>query len=410
MPTPKKVSSRDGIGRALEHLCQLDPQGLGNVSQKLARERGVTQAIISALREAVIVVDRWGAVELINPSAVTMLGLQKFFEDASTKKVAPSLWRAAPELARILKVGSSGAVGEFQNVALELELHYPTPSIVRLRATPLDDLDRLLIVLSDCSAERSSTTREVEDAKFGALTQLAAGVAHELGNPLNALSIHLELIERALAADKGKFSEKAARSLKTAQGELRRLDTIVRTFLQALRPMPPVLVPTDLVGTLEEVLNVLRAEFESAKITISVEVPGVLPKIMADPEQVKQVYFNLLKNAREAMESGGVLRIVTATDDTYLALSFIDSGKGIAAEHLTHLFEPYTTSKKSGSGLGLMIAQRILRAHGGAIEVESKPGAGTTVRLKFPLTQRRFRPLGSAKATPQLPKGPEEQS
>ncbi len=405
MAANKPPLSRDGLDRALENLCHIDSEGLGNLGERVSRERKLTQEIIASLREAVIVVDRRGTIEVINPSAVAMLGLEKALSESGKKP--PSLWRAAPELAKIFKVGADGTLGELKNLSAELELSYPTAMSVRLRATPLKSAERLLIVMGDYSAERASATREVEDARLGALTSLAAGVAHELGNPLNALEIHLQLIDRALKSNQ---NDKALKSLKTAQGELGRLDNIIRSFLQAIRPTTPVMAPTDLVALLEEVLGVLRVEFESAKIAIEVELPSVLPKIMADPEQVKQVYFNLLKNAREAMESHGALRVVADVDDTYLNLSFIDSGKGIAAEQLTHLFEPYYTSKKSGSGLGLMIARKIMRAHGGLIEIESKPQEGTSVRLRFPLTQRRLRQIASAKATPRLPKGPEAPS
>lgn len=388
MPTKKSKADKsfpsDGLGKVLKHLDYLDPQGLGSVGEKISRERELTYGIIKNLKEAVIVVDRWGIIEMINPAAIGMLGLEGTYNKRESQKI-PSLWRAAPELAGIFKVGSDGALGELKNLSMELQLHYPTSTIVRMRATPLEGLERLLIVMGDCTGEKAALNRDLEDARMGALTQLAAGVAHELGNPLNALEIHLQLLERGLAAEKlSPKAEKLSKSLRTAQGELKRLDSIIRNFLQAIRPQPPVLVPTDLVAVLEEVLTVLRVEFENARIAIRVEVPGMLPTVLADVEQVKQVYFNLLKNAREAMEAGGTLRVVAVVEDSFLSLNFIDSGKGIADEQLTHLFEPYHTSKKGGSGLGLMIAQKIMRAHGGSIEVESKPSHGTTVRLKFP--------------------------
>jgi two-component system, sporulation sensor kinase E len=386
-PSPNRTA---GLDRVLGHLHQLDAGSLGTLADRLSRERTLRDAILGALQDAVILIDRQGEVQLINPAAEKLLGLPA---GDSTPRL---LWRLAPEFTSVFPLSASGDIPLDRTFTQELSLSYPTPRTVRLYARPLATLGLMLLVLNDQTEQQEANTLQLEQARLNALTQLAAGVAHELGNPLNALQIHLQVIERSLQREKlSAKGESIARSLRVAEGEVQRLDSIIRHFLQAVRPTPPHLQPADLFALLEEVLTVLRAELEGAKVSVAVELPGLVPSVMADAGQVKQVYFNIIKNAREAMEMGGTLRIRASSDQEWLRLQFIDSGCGIKAEELAHIFEPYMTTKPGGTGLGMMIAQKIVRAHGGYINVESEPGRGTTVTLAFPLEFRRFKPLAA---------------
>lgn len=401
-----KSNSKKGIDRALGHLRRMDREDIARVAEKIGDERGLLSEILDKLREAVIVIDRWGEIQIINPSAREILGI------SDEKRV--NLWRAAPELAGILKVRISGELELAGALTQEMEIHYPTLRLARLFATPIDDGARILIVLSDETKERENTTRDIEEARINALTQLSAGVAHELGNPLNALQIHLQLLERNLKKENlssGK-SKEIFKSLKTSRDEITRLDEIIKNFLQAIKPSVPNLQPSDVIATLEEVLAVMHVEFKNAKIKVSVEInsgaTAVLPVVMADKEQLKQVFFNVLKNAREATIAGGKITIRAATDDEYLRVEFTDSGSGIAEEDLSHIFEPYFSTKPGGTGLGMMIVQKIMRAHQGNVSVASIVNEGTTVTLRFPLQVRRFKTLqaSSSQGLPTLPSQP----
>jgi two-component system, sporulation sensor kinase E len=146
---------------------------------------------------------------------------------------------------------------------------------------------------------------------------------------------------------------------------------------------------------LAEVLRFQQNEFADRGIKIEAETPADLPKVMADRNQLKQVFFNITKNAVEAMQPGGRMKIRSRADDDNVFLLFGDSGAGIKPGDLVRLFEPYHTTKPGGHGLGLMIVQRIMREHGGQIGVESKEGLGTVVTLQFPRKDRRVRMLGN---------------
>jgi signal transduction histidine kinase len=174
--------------------------------------------------------------------------------------------------------------------------------------------------------------------------------------------------------------------------EVARLDGIISNFLEAIRPRPPDLAETDLNEVLAEVLRFQHRELADREIAVEAETLD-LPLVLADRNQVKQVFFNVTKNAMEAMRPGGKLKIKSRADDDSVYLLFADTGSGIKQEDLMRLFQPYHTTKAGGHGLGLMIAQRIMREHGGQIGLESKEGVGTIVTLQFPRKDRRVRML-----------------
>jgi signal transduction histidine kinase len=176
---------------------------------------------------------------------------------------------------------------------------------------------------------------------------------------------------------------------------VKRLDGIISNFLDAIRPQPPDLAETNLGEVLDEVLRFQQNEFADRGIAVEAETSADLPAVMADRNQLKQVFFNITKNAMEAMQPGGRLRIKTRTDDDDVYLLFGDTGSGIKPEDLVRLFQPYHTTKPGGTGLGLMIVQRIMREHGGQVGLESKEGVGTIVTLQFPRKDRRVRMLQS---------------
>jgi signal transduction histidine kinase len=280
-------------------------------------------------------------------------------------------------------------------------LTYPEPRSVRLYMMPFRNetrstARRFAVILSDITRDKQTTEMRIESERTSSILLLAAGVAHELGNPLNSLTIHLQLIERRLKKLKAAPDKDAAAlqdSIEVCQAEVRRLDGIITNFLEAIRPRPPDLVETRLAEVLDEVLRFQHSELADRGIEVEAETPADLPLVMADRNQLKQVFFNIMKNAADAMHPGGRLRIRSRADDDSVYLLFGDSGAGIKQEDLVKLFQPYHTTKAGGHGLGLMIVQRIMRDHGGQIGIESKEDIGTLVTLQFPRKDRRVRML-----------------
>lgn len=389
----KKNTSLD---RVLGRLDTLDTVNLTNLVQRLARERSLFEDIFNTLQEGILVISSDGEIEYTNHAAHRILGIG----DNENALNGTTLWRLIPGLRPSLESALDDAAPSLPIVAREIELSYPESRVVRVYMVPFSDEGagaerRFAVILTDITRDKETTEERIENERTSSIILLAAGVAHELGNPLNSLTIHLQLMERRLKKLKGikdRDSAALADSIQICRDEVQRLDGIITNFLEAIRPRPPDLADTSLADVLAEVLRFQQSELEDRGISVEADI-AELPLVMADRNQVKQVFFNVIKNAMEAMQPGGTLRIKTRADDDHVYVLFADTGSGIKQQDLVRMFQPYHTTKPGGHGLGLMIVQRILREHGGQVGIESKEGVGTVVTLQFPQKNRRVRLL-----------------
>lgn len=381
------------LNRVLGQLDHLDETNLQNLINRLAQERALFEGIFNTVREGILVVSREGVVEYTNSEGMKIVGLK----DADIGTAI--LWKWIPDLAPVIDMdGEEPEFAEQASVNREIEMTYPVHRFVRVYMVPFEgfeDLDpHFVVILSDITKEVMSTKEKIESEKVSSIFLLAAGVAHELGNPLNSLTIHLQLMQRQLnQVEDKKVRLKLERSLSICLGEVERQDGIITHFLEAIRPSPPDFRDTNLTEVLESVLHVQEQELHNSKVTVEMEIGDEAPIIAGDMNQMKQVFFNIIKNAREAMQEGGTLQIQTRSDDDSFYVVIADTGQGIDKEDLASVFQPYYSTKESGSGLGLMIVNRILRDHGGQVGIDSKTGVGTVISLKFPKKHRRVRLL-----------------
>jgi PAS domain S-box-containing protein len=406
------------LDKVLGRISRLDAEGLQTVVQRLARERSFLETLFNTIEDGVLVADEAGRILYFNQAVTRLLGLPSEVEGQLIKELLPELdWE------RISDFDSAGG----QHVARhEFEVHYPRPRFLRLYAAPLDGeatgTAGVALIVHDATEARQETFEAIESERIQALTLLAASVAHEIGNPLNALHIHLQLMEREvnkLASGRAaqnssgaarsrsrlepptsdgetrEIAEKLEQYLGVAKGEISRLDYIITQFLQAIRPNPPQLKPSSLNEVVSKTLELLRPELNNRGLSVKTRLARQLPVCSIDQTQIQQVLVNLIKNAIQAMTKGGTLTLQTGEGADGVWFSVADTGGGIPQEQINRIFEPFFTTKKKGSGLGLMIVQRIVRAHSGRIELDSQVGRGTTFRIWLPLHERKPRLLGA---------------
>ena len=408
------------LDKLIDRIDRLDPESLQTHFMHLARERGLLEMIFQAIQEGVLVVDAMGRLSYANRAAGQILGFQpdhvigkpvtRFMEDLDWDHI---LDPDSEEWSRL--------------ITREIELRYPEHRIVNFYVVPLSGEHThdsgAVVILRDVTRERLQEASVLQSERMNAVQLLAAGVAHEIGNPLNALNIHLQLLDRDIRAlrESAEDPSHQVRLLETistemgslhelvdvARSEVSRLDLIITQFLRAIRPTRPKLEPVRIERLLEESLTLLRHEVRNRAIRIDIAAPGGLPEIRLDASQIKQVFFNIIKNAFQAMPDGGVLRIELRHDGEFLCVAFRDTGVGIDAAELGRVFEPYHTTKSTGSGLGLMIVQRIVQDHGGHLELMSKPEEGTQVSMYLPYTGRRMRLPAPAEKEPDERQGQE---
>ena len=380
-----KDSFLDTLISKLDHL---DSNNMQAFIFRLVKQKGFLETVFNTIKEGIIVVDRYLHIQYANQSAINLLGFPKNFMDQRISKFLRDIdWK------RIMQEDEE----EWYRLSRqEIQINYPRRRILSFYLVPHEGDEGLAtIILNDVTETRMSDLENFESEKLHLMSMLSAGVAHEIGNPLNSLNIHLELLGRHFK-ELPEHDSEALEMLDVAKSEVKRLDLIITQFLTAIRPTKPDMEKIDIKMLILQTLNFMKSELNSREIKIKKELPEVLPEVLGDQNQIKQAIYNLIKNASQAISDGGTIEIKCSKNDEYLNLSIADTGCGISAKDMNNIFEPYYTNKQSGTGLGLMIVERIVREHGARLAVESDPGKGTIFTIRFPLESQRLKLLSQS--------------
>jgi signal transduction histidine kinase len=409
------------VEKLIERLGRIGPEDVQNYFLRLAQEKGFLETVFNAIQEGIIVTDSKGRITYLNDAACALFGLEA--GEAIGKRLDERIrgldWESLTQ--------SGGPVSH------DIEIFYPQNRFINFYVVPLvmeqrdtsivgsglsavtsaqvDDSSRPrstiaasaqdvghVMILRDITASRRTVQETIESERLNALMLLAAGVAHEIGNPLNSLHIHLQLMERTVQKLPDGAKEDLEQSIEVARSEVNRLDSIVTQFLRAIRPSRPELRPENVNTIVEDAVRFFTPELQDREIVVEQELRSDLPLLQIDRDQMKQAFYNVIKNSLEAMHRRGSLRIRSDLDDTHVVLQFVDTGGGMSAEKLSRVFQPYFTTKPSGTGLGLLIVRRIVREHGGELYIESSEGKGFTLTIRLPYVDKRIRMLEAGKA------------
>lgn len=388
---------KDGfLDKLITRLDRFSPSEVQNLVSRLVREKGFMESVFEALREGVFILDPDGNITFANRAVHQLLGVD------TTRCIGQKVntiirgldWNSLAHPDRV--------------VTRDMEVFYPENRFLNFYLAPINGQVEnqeehlgYVMLIHDITESKKAHEENLESEKLNALTFLAAGVAHEIGNPLTSLDIHLQLLGRKINKLEGEEKEDLSKLLRTSQQEIKRLDNILKQFLNALRPQGSMREKLQLHNVLRDTLETLEAELIERDIKINLELTEQLPLIDLDAGQIQQALYNLIRNAAQAVTpKDGQVTIKTKFTDNEVIVSISDNGKGISPEHMGALFEPFRTTKKSGSGLGLLIVRRIVRDHGGEMEIDSEENKGTTVNLYFPRMEKHIRLLENDDSKP----------
>jgi len=343
------------------------------------------ETVLDSLPSGILVCDEQHSLIIANKSSLRLLPLSGAEGGPLWELVTDE--RIAAFLQQTLQSGDR---------VVEQEMDVEMLGVSRLLAIsvhPLVDRRRItgsLVYVEDITEKRGREAHMRRAENLASLTTIAAAVAHEIKNPLGAISIHLQLMQKKLAKEENP-DPIINKYFGILNEEVDRLNHIVVDFLFAVRPMLLELREKNINPLIEELAELVRAELDEANIRLLLELDEKLPPALIDERYMKQVLLNLIKNAQAAMPNGGLLTIATQTSDNEIRISICDTGAGISAENLKKIFDPYFTTKDNGTGLGLTLVFKIIREHQGEISVESREGEGANFEIILPAYQKKMR-------------------
>ena len=375
------------IQKVFEKLDKLDQDKIKDIIKKLSAEKELYKLVFDSMIEGVIVTNGERKVILVNRS------MEQFISIPRERILNVNILECKfidEEIESILEEA-------FENgeKILDKEIHISrNDKTFLLTMLPLrDEKEEVghIIILVDITEKKQKELQLRRAESLAALTTLSAGVAHEIKNPLTSIDIHIQLLKREIS----KFDEKDVGNMKKmldiVKEEIDRLNSIVQDFLFAVRPMSVNLSKENVNDLILETIDFLKYELEKSNIKITFELEDNLPPVIVDSKYFHQALLNVIKNAMQAIHHDhGKIIIKTEEDGSGdVLIHVIDNGEGIPDSMMQKIFEPYFTTRKSGTGLGLVIVYKIIKELGGDIRIKSKEGEGTIFTLRIPVFEKK---------------------
>lgn len=390
---------RKFIERALAKLDKLDPEQIHALMYDLAYEHERLNGVLDSLSDGIMVADVENNLIMFNKAAERLVPFT-----GSDGYDAP-IWNAVTdeEIAGFLE-----QTLDTQDSVLDKEFALDRGGLTRILSfsvTPLvraGQIQGTIVHVEDVSEKRGREARLRRAESLASLTTLAAGVAHEIKNPLGSIGIHMQLIQKALSLIDHDDVDQIEGYVDVVNEEVERLNRIVVDFLFAVRPMDTTLEDRSLNPIVHDLLEFVRYELEEAQIAIAEDLADSLPTLQIDEKYLKQALLNIVKNAISAMPDGGTLTVSTRRKGDEVTLKISDTGVGMSEEVLEKIFEPYFTTRDFGSGIGLTLVYKVVKEHRGDISVVSHEGKGSSFAITFPVPQREKHLLNWKGATDEV--------
>jgi len=350
-----------------------------------ARRKSIwLERLIETTQDGVVSIDRIGCIVLFNAAAERIFGYsagEVVGRKVNILMAEPYATEHDGYIDRYERTGEKRAIGRIRTVTARRKSGELFPIELSVAEIEVDRDVHYAAFIRDISEKATLQAQLVESERFAAIGATAAKIGHELANPLNGMSLTVQLLEQRLKKLEGGESSLAP-TLKRLKDEISRLQRLVGEFGTISRKEKYVFRPVDLARLIDDMVELQSPLVAEKAIELRTDLARDLPAIPLDADKIKQALLNLLKNAVEAMPRGGSISITASRSRDAIVLELTDTGEGIPLD--VDAFEPFVTTKKEGTGVGLVVVRQILNAHDGKISYRSKPGEGTTFRLELP--------------------------
>jgi len=411
---------RKSVNKFSEKISKLPREKLEEIVEKTFEQNENFYEIIDSLSTGLLIVDNTCCIQEYNQIVEAILPLHIRLREA--KKTGLPVWEIIndEDISKFLK---SVFDKQLTNSSDEFSTVTPGGSVRFLNITinPLmikNQLSGKIILVTDITEKKGQEVLVHRMENMANLTTLAAGMAHEIKNPLAAISIHMQLLEKAL--EKARSNDNILPPQKFVEDhvlvvneEVDHLNKLVMDFLFAVRPVNATLQLKDPASLIINIVNFFEAEFRSYGIKVIIKEPADSVRIMMDEKLFRDIIINLAQNSLAAIKSNhaecneqkfadvdeadfpGTFEITSVIKDNKYEIYVTDNGCGMSSESVAKIFEPYYTTKANGTGLGMTMVYKIIKEFSGDIQVQSEIGKGTTFKMSFPIPQQNKKLLKS---------------
>lgn len=346
------------------------------------KDRELYESIFQSIIEGVIVLDENNKIQYINNTALNLFELElKNVIDRNISEIFEN--KGISNL--FIDLNEAGV--EILNKEIEIG-NFDESTIIRMNVFPLKKKSNVIgtiIMLLDITENKYKQDKLRRAESLASLTTLAAGVAHEIKNPLSSIDIHIQLMERMLEEIPDEQREKFGNMVGIISEEINRLNRIVSDFLFSVRPTILDKKPINLEKLFHRLLELISLKAKEKEVRVTLKVEQSFPEIICDPNYIKNAFLNIVKNSIEACREKDEIIITIHRESNNAIIKISDTGKGIPKDKLNKIFEPYFTTKDFGTGLGLTIVYKIIKEHNGDISVSSTEGKGATFKIILPI-------------------------